>query len=89
MRSTLIDEFDTPSEERRRSHLTCAIEGLGRELTVLMIAHRLTTIRHCDMIVELANGRVMGSGAYDELLLNSPTFRQLAQAVETPAASRS
>ena len=85
----VLDESTSALDNVTEHAVMQAIEGLGRELTVLMIAHRLTTIRHCDMIVELANGRVVGSGAYDELLLNSPTFRQLAQAVETPAASRS
>jgi ATP-binding cassette subfamily B protein len=35
-----------------------AIDGLGRELTILIVAHRLTTLGGCDQIVELCDGQV-------------------------------
>ena len=43
-----------------------AIEGLARDLTILIIAHRLTTVRHCDLIVELEDGRVVAQGPQEE-----------------------
>ena len=55
-----------------------AIEGLSSELTILFIAHRLTTIQHCDIIVELQNGKVVAQGKYEQLLNHSPTFRKMA-----------
>jgi ATP-binding cassette subfamily B protein len=55
-----------------------AIEGLNRDLTILMIAHRLTTVRCCDIIVELEQGRVVAQGSYDELLQSSASFRSMA-----------
>jgi ABC-type multidrug transport system fused ATPase/permease subunit len=45
--------------------------------TVTLIAHRLTTVRACDTIFELEDGRVVAQGSYDELLANSPGFRQM------------
>ena len=36
-----------------------AIEGLSRELTIVMIAHRLTTVERCDRVIELSNGSVL------------------------------
>jgi len=58
-----------------------AIDGLDRELTIVLIAHRLTTVRRCDIIVELEHGRVVAQGTYDQLLQSSPSFRSLARAV--------
>ena len=51
-----------------------AIEGLDRDLTILLIAHRLTTVRRCDTIVELRRGGVVAQGRYEELLAASPSF---------------
>ena len=45
-----------------------AIEGLDRSLTILIIAHRLTTLQKCDTIVELENGRVSAKGTYEQMI---------------------
>jgi ATP-binding cassette subfamily B protein len=57
-----------------------AIEGLQRDLTIVLIAHRLTTVRRCDMILELDHGRVAAHGTYDQLLQSSATFRHMVRA---------
>jgi ATP-binding cassette subfamily B protein len=61
-----------------------SIDGLDRDLTVLLIAHRLSTVRRCDNIVELAQGRVKAQGSYDQLIERSSTFRKMAQYTTTP-----
>ena len=60
-----------------------AIEGLGRDLTIVLIAHRLTTVQHCDSIVELEQGRMVAQGRYEQLLECSPSFRQMAYATRS------
>jgi ATP-binding cassette subfamily B protein len=45
-----------------------AIDRLGSERTVLIIAHRLTTLKKCDLVVELAGGGIRRSGSYQELV---------------------
>ena len=57
-----------------------APEGLERDLTVLIIAHRLTTVEHCDCIVELEQGRVTAQGSYEQLIKGSESFRRMAHA---------
>lgn len=47
-----------------------AIEGLHEELTVCIIAHRLTTLRHCDTIIEVENGAIKRMGSYAEIVTN-------------------
>ena len=55
-----------------------AVHNLGRAKTVIMIAHRLTTVKDCDMIVMLEHGRMVSSGTYAELLDHSQKFRAMA-----------
>ncbi len=59
------------------------LEGLDRDLTILMIAHRLSTLRGCDMIVELHDGHVGNVGTYDELMQRSVEFRNLVHKGES------
>ena len=54
-------------------------DRLDRDLTILLIAHRLTTVRRCDTVVEMEQGRVVAQGSYDELLLSSPSFRHMVE----------
>ena len=46
--------------------------------TVVVIAHRLTTVRRCDRLAVLRDGRVAAIGSYDELLARDAGFRELA-----------
>lgn len=76
----ILDEatsaLDTVTEQR----VTEAIGSMGAEYTVVMIAHRLSTVTRCDRIIELNAGRVVAEGCYDELLRTSPTFQKLSKA---------
>ena len=45
-----------------------SIEILNRDLTIVLIAHRLTTVRHCDIIIELEHGKVVAQGNYEQLI---------------------
>ena len=76
----VLDEATSALDNATERSVMEAIEGLDRELTVLLIAHRLTTVRRCDTIVELARGRVVAQAPYEELLERSQSFRQVAQA---------
>jgi ABC-type multidrug transport system fused ATPase/permease subunit len=55
-----------------------ALEGLQGEHTVIVIAHRLSTVRGCDTLFMLDEGRLVAEGSYDELLLTSEAFRRMA-----------
>jgi len=46
----------------------------------VLIAHRLSTVQSCDIIIELEQGRVVARGTYEELLQSSPSFHRLAKA---------
>ena len=60
-----------------------AVQSLSAERTMILIAHRLRTVQACNRIVMLESGRVVADGTYDELMLSSSAFKQLAgQAAE-------
>lgn len=77
----VFDEATSALDNTTEQSVMEAIQGLGPHLTVILIAHRLTTVRACDTIFELGGGRVVAQGSYDELLVSSPGFRQMAAAV--------
>lgn len=76
----VFDEATSALDNATEQSVMDAIEGLERDLTILLIAHRLATVRRCDTIVELEHGRVVAQGAYEELLERSPSFRKMALA---------
>jgi len=76
----VFDEATIALDNATEQSVMDAIEGLSRNLTILLIAHRLTTVLRCDTIVELEHGRVMAQGTYEQLLECSPSFRKMAHA---------
>lgn len=74
----VFDEATSALDNATEQSVMDAIEGLHRDLTILFIAHRLTTVRRCDTIVELEHGQVVAQGTYEHLLECSPSFRQMA-----------
>jgi ATP-binding cassette subfamily B protein len=77
----IFDEATSALDNATEQSVMDAIESLDRELTILLIAHRLTTVRRCDVIVELEHGQVVCQGSYDELLKSSPSFRNMVRTV--------
>jgi ATP-binding cassette, subfamily B, bacterial PglK len=74
----VFDEATSALDNATEQSVMDSIEGLGSDLTILLIAHRLTTVQRCDIIVELENGRVVAQGTYEQLLECSPSFRSVA-----------
>jgi ABC-type multidrug transport system fused ATPase/permease subunit len=77
----VFDEATSALDNATEQSVMNAIEGLNRDLTILLIAHRLSTLRHCDIIVELEHGRVVAQGTYEHLIERSPRFRIMGTSV--------
>jgi ATP-binding cassette subfamily B protein len=60
----VFDEATSALDGTTEGAVMEAIDGLDRELTIVMVAHRLTTLRNCGLIVELEHGRVASQGTY-------------------------
>lgn len=59
-----------------------AIHNLAHKKTILIIAHRLSTVKECDIIYLLEQGRIIGQGTYEELLTSNAQFRKMAKVYE-------
>lgn len=64
----IFDEVTANVDPENEDRLQAAIEALTRDKTIIMIAHRLKTVRHADQIVVLDGGRIVQRGTHDELL---------------------
>src|SRR5882724_2075262 len=74
----IMDEATSAQDGLTEQELMATIMRLRGRYTIILIAHRLSTVRACDMIFEFDRGKMTGSGTYIELLRNSETFRRLA-----------
>ena len=61
----IFDEATSSLDNQTEDSVMQAIEGLGGEITVIMIAHRLTTLKKCTKIIKLAEGKVDKIGSYE------------------------
>jgi subfamily B ATP-binding cassette protein MsbA len=73
----LLDEATSSLDTESERLVQDALERLMRDRTVLVIAHRLSTVQHADRIVVLERGRVVASGAHAELLEQDGLYRRL------------
>jgi ATP-binding cassette subfamily B protein len=74
----VFDEATSALDNATEREVMAAIESLSGELTIILIAHRLSTVRRCDCIFELNQGRVVAQGTYEQLLTASASFRAMA-----------
>jgi len=74
----VMDEATSALDNMTEHAVMDAVHNLDNSATVILIAHRLTTVRDCDHIFLLDHGRVIGEGSYDELSATHSRFRALA-----------
>ena len=75
----VFDEATSALDNVTEVNVLQAVERLARTKTIIMIAHRLSTVRKCDRIFVLDEGRIVAQGSYDELLESSPKFQAMAK----------
>jgi ATP-binding cassette subfamily B protein len=69
----VFDEATSALDNETEAIVMEAIESLGRELTIVLIAHRLTTLRSCDTIYRLDHGSIVSVGDYENLFESTMT----------------
>ena len=84
----VLDEATSALDAATESKVIDAIKAADGLAIVVIVAHRLGTVRHCDLIVELSDGRVTAFGTYEELMETSPSFRFAAGSGETGWSTR-
>jgi HlyD family secretion protein len=74
----LLDEATSALDGLIEEELIATLGKLRGRYTMILIAHRLSTVRMCDVIFELASGRIVASGAYEEVMKQSDAVRRMA-----------
>ena len=73
----ILDEATSALDNKTESEVMQALEIVGRRCTTIVIAHRLSTVRKCDHIFEVSDGRIKASGGFEDLVNESDSFREM------------
>jgi ABC-type bacteriocin/lantibiotic exporter with double-glycine peptidase domain len=73
----LLDEATSALDNESERLVQQAIEAIAENFTLVVIAHRLSTVRRADIVHVMEDGRIVQSGTYDALLAKDGTFRKL------------
>ena len=73
-----MDEATSALDNLTEAEVMEGMRALGQGRTLVMVAHRLSTVRHCDEIFVMENGTITASGRYEELVESSSYFARLA-----------
>lgn len=71
----VLDEATSALDNETESLISEALRKLGRTKTTIVIAHRLTTIEHCDRIYEMSNGQIVRCGSYQEIVMGEKNLQ--------------
>jgi len=74
----LLDEATSALDNLTEQVVMEAVYNLGHEMTIILIAHRLSTVRQCDRIYLFESGQVKAAGNYEELLASNQHFAKMA-----------
>ena len=76
----VFDEATSALDNVTEAEVNRAIESLRGQKSMMVIAHRLNTVRRCDRLLYLDEGRIVAEGSYDELIASNSRFRRMAEA---------
>ena len=73
----VFDEATSELDNLTEKEIAGEIASLSGEKTIIVVAHRMTSVRNCDVVVYLVNGQISDMGTYDALLARNPEFSKL------------
>ena len=73
----LLDEATSALDNESERFVQDAIEHIAHTMTIVVIAHRLSTVRRADKIYVMEKGKVVETGSYDELVNKEGLFKEL------------
>lgn len=78
-RLLVLDEATSALDNVTERKVTDVIESLKGRITVIVVAHRLSTVKHCDQVVLMDDGRILDQGTFAGLQETSPEFQELVR----------
>lgn len=82
-RILILDEATSQIDTQSENEIQKALDNISIGKTVLVIAHRLTTVKKADKIAVLEKGRIVAQGTHEELFKNSASYRELYHLLES------
>ena len=73
----ILDEATSALDTKTESDLMRALTRMNKDLTIIFIAHRLSTVKECDCIYQFDKGEIKAEGKFDELIENSLSFKEM------------
>ncbi|MFT5519432.1 MAG: ABC-type multidrug transport system fused ATPase/permease subunit [Enterobacterales bacterium] len=73
----IFDEGTSSLDAQTEANISKSIEGLRGDKTIIVIAHRLSTVVSCDEIIYLQDGKVLGKGKFEALVKENPTLKAM------------
>ena len=72
----IMDEATSALDNLTEQAVMDAVNNLGKKITIIMIAHRLSTVKNCDIIFLLENGQLKAEGTFEKLIEVNDEFRK-------------
>ena len=79
----VLDEATSALDNKTEKSIMDSIDKLPLDLTIIMVAHRLTTVKDCDVIYVLNRGEIADQGSYDELKFRCKLFNEMEEQHQT------
>jgi ABC-type multidrug transport system fused ATPase/permease subunit len=76
----ILDEATSALDSQSETLIQDAIAEIARDTTIIVVAHRLSTVKMADTIVVLDEGAIVEQGTYDELIKRDGRFRSMVDA---------
>jgi ATP-binding cassette subfamily C protein len=83
----VLDEGTSALDSVTEAALLDSLASDSQKRSLIIVAHRLTSVRQCSKLLFVESGRVVDSGSFDELLVRNATFRRMVQVVPASRAS--
>ena len=71
----ILDEATSALDNKTEKAVMDAVNNLSKDITIILIAHRLSTVKKCDKIILLENGEIKNQGKFEELIKVNENFR--------------
>jgi ABC-type multidrug transport system fused ATPase/permease subunit len=75
----VLDEATSALDAETERAITETLDSLAGDVTLILIAHRLATVRHCDQVIHLSSGKITGRGSFEEVRVQVPEFNRQAE----------
>ena len=75
----ILDEATSALDNLTEKAVTDSLNNYGKDMTIIIVAHRLSTIKNCDIIYLLENGKIKNSGTFEELIKEDDNFAKNAK----------